>query len=485
VLAERFLFGSFFLNAVADFWGRGGVVHTADPHTYCAACPSCASKSHSDPTRRFPLVVRLEPAGWRLWRSCQCPESAILSELERAAAARGRGSAAGEAEPAAAVASSWAPVDLRALLEGDTAQPAPTVGERSDGHCLFYERGRHAVVAEPESCKGWLAHAAAAQCVRGGRRVLYVDFEGDAETAVERQAALGSEPDALVDALAYVRPTDPLAPGDVEALAALRPALAVLDGVTEGMVLHGLDPLSNVDAARWGELLARPLAAAGAAVAELDHPVKDREQRGRWALGAQHKLASLDAAYRLDVVEPFGRGREGLVRVTVTKDRPGHVRRHAAEGGRVAEMRLASLPGGRVEVRLEPPAAGEGGAFRPTRLMERVSRAVEDEPGLSKSAVRAAVPGNSEAKDLALETLVAEGWLERRREGQAHRHHSVRPYREADDPAPLPEPCPDPAPGRVPDDPAPLPRPTRAGGGVGGGEAARDGGDPAPGEEGA
>jgi len=208
----------------------------------------------------------------------------------------------------------------------------------------------------------------------------------------------------------------------------------VLDGVTEGMVLHGLDPLSNVDSARWGELLARPLAAAGAAVEELDHVVKDREQRGRYAIGAQHKLASIDVAYRLDAVEPFGRGREGLVRVTVTKDRPGHVRRHAVQGGRVAEMRLRSRENGSVSVRLDPPS-GDDERFRPTHLMQRLSVALEDRPGMSAGDVRA-LRGKNDGLDAALAALVAEGHVEARQEGRAKRHYSLRPYRESDELAP-------------------------------------------------
>jgi hypothetical protein len=82
--------------------------------------------------------------------------------------------------------------------------------------------------------------------------------------------------------------------------------------------------------------------------------VKDTEGRRRHAIGAQHKLAGVDVAYALAVVEPFGRGREGLVKVKVAKDRPGYVRLRATDG-RVAELRLRSHDHGRVTIDVEVP----------------------------------------------------------------------------------------------------------------------------------
>jgi hypothetical protein len=173
--------------------------------------------------------------------------------------------------------------------------------------------------------------------------------------------------------------------------------------VTEALAVEGLDMASNQDVAGLYNRLPRPFARAGAAVLLVDHVVKDREARGRYAIGAQHKLAGVDVAYRLDVVQPFGRGREGLVKVTVTKDRPGHVRQHAVDRERVALMRLTSRADGAVTVTLEPPEGGAAAGWRPTIYMERVFRAIEAEPGLSKRGIREAVSGKSDVKDRALE----------------------------------------------------------------------------------
>lgn len=85
--------------------------------------------------------------------------------------------------------------------------------------------------------------------------------------------------------------------------------------------------------------------------------------------------------------------------------------------------------------------------FRPTVLMERVSRAIEDEPGLTRRALRTAVAGNHAAKELALELLVIEERVARRKQGQAVRHFSTRPFRadadaEVDTVPTVPKPCP-------------------------------------------
>jgi hypothetical protein len=88
----------------------------------------------------------------------------------------------------------------------------------------------------------------------------------------------------------------------------------------------------------------------------------------------------------------------------------------------------------------QPEAASE--AFRPTKLMENVSRVLETEPGLTRNGVRAAVKGKASYVDLALELLVAEGYVDAEQDGQAKHHRSLMRYR-------VPES--QPGPNRVPD----------------------------------
>jgi hypothetical protein len=71
--------------------------------------------------------------------------------------------------------------------------------------------------------------------------------------------------------------------------------------------------------------------------------------------------------------------------------------------------------------------------FRPTKIMQRVSETVESDPGLSRNSIRASVGGRAEYVGLALELLISEGYIAVVRDRQAHLHHSLRPYREANE----------------------------------------------------
>jgi hypothetical protein len=324
----------------------------------------------------------------------------------------------------------WTPVALQDVLDGRATDPPPVFLRRDDGRGLFYAGGVHALFGEPEACKGWIALHTAAECLDDGGRVLYVDFEDSPASVVGRLLAIGANRDAVLERFVYVRPDEPLVEAAVREFKAAchGVTLAILDGVTEALTLHGLDLASNTDVAKWLDKLPRPLARAGAAVLMIDHVTKDREQRGRYAIGAQHKLAGVDCAYAVKVLEPFARGRDGKVHITVTKDRPGHVRGSAVDG-RVADVLLTSSPDGGVTVTVQSAAESSPATFRPTVLMERVSRAVEEHPGLSKRAIRDAVRGRAKHVDLARELLTAEGFITTRRDGQADRYESVRLFR--------------------------------------------------------
>jgi hypothetical protein len=65
--------------------------------------------------------------------------------------------------------------------------------------------------------------------------------------------------------------------------------------------------------------------------------------------------------------------------------------------------------------------------------MERISRAVEKAPGLSRNAIESSVRGKTDYKRLALELLIAEGFVRVERDGQAVRHSSVSAYREGEE----------------------------------------------------
>jgi hypothetical protein len=332
---------------------------------------------------------------------------------------------------------SWRAANLEPIIAGRQPDEPPAILARPDGVHLLYRARLHSVNAEPESGKGWLACQATVEQLAAGENVVYIDYEDTPAAIVSRLRALGADDDAILARLHYVRPDEPVGESGPGALVDVGAALVMIDGVTEALAVEGLDLASNQDVAEFYKRLAHPFANAGSAVLLLDHVVKDREHRGRYALGAGHKLAGVDVAYRLDVAQPFGREREGLVKVTVMKDRPGFVREHAADRERIAMMRLTSSPNGNVDVTLDAPE-NAGSPFRPTTIMERISKALEAETGLTRNAIRATVKGKGTYVDLALELLANEGFIDIRPDGQARRHYSVNPYR-----VPVSQPFPD------------------------------------------
>lgn len=332
-------------------------------------------------------------------------------------------------------ATSWAPVDLSNVVAGGVLAEPPTILLRTDGNALLYSGKVHSVSGEPESGKTWLLLHAVAELVTNDHTVLYLDFEDSAESLVARLRALGCTPDHISAHLRYVRPDAALDDAGRAALAAslTQPvALAVVDGVTESMALHGLDPLSNSEYAAWFATLPRVLAAAGPAVAVIDHVPKDEERSKRYSIGAQHKLAVIDgAAYMVDIIRPFGVGQHGLSRIRVAKDKPGRVREHAS-GGNVGMLHMDS-DGKHVLVTIHAPGAeaDDAEAFQPTYLMERISRFVEISPGLSKAAIEGVVRGKATAKRLAIEMLIQQGYIRVQRGAHNTLHHtSIKPFRE-------------------------------------------------------
>jgi hypothetical protein len=327
--------------------------------------------------------------------------------------------------------STWQVLDLAAALSGDGVD-APSLLERDDGRCLLYPGRIHWFSGEPESCKSWCAQLAVARVLHGDGSVLYLDYEDDENGIVERLRSLSVDDQTIADAarFAYLRPEEPVADKhgnktdaarDYGDRLATKPALVVVDGVTEAMTTEGLNLIDNADVARFMRRICRPAAAVGAAVIAVDHVTKSNDERRSWAIGGQHKKAGVTgAAYTFDKQRPFGRGLEGRVRVTVEKDRPGHVRAYATEK-RVATMVLSSYDDGGVTIHLEAPT---GEREEPnTPVLQRIEEHLTVYPGAGKTALREL--GNSDQIDDAIKWLVARERVRVQQKGQKHEHYLV------------------------------------------------------------
>ncbi|MET9876547.1 AAA family ATPase [Actinacidiphila glaucinigra] len=274
----------------------------------------------------------------------------------------------------------WGAQDLTAVLDGSYEPPQPTVGSRDDGIGLFYPGRMNSVASESEAGKTWLALLACLQEINNGNHVLYIDFEDDAGGVVGRLLCLGAVPADILERFHYVRPENSPSDVDFVDLAANlehSPTLAIVDGVTEGMSLFGLELKDNTDVAKFGRVLLRPLAEAGAAVVTLDHVAKSTENRGRYSIGGVHKLNGINGVmYILENRNPFGVGVTGRSTIRVAKDRPGQIRKnglpHASGMHWFADLVVKSESTEFAEAHLYPPVQRDEETRKESEEAERI-----------------------------------------------------------------------------------------------------------------
>jgi hypothetical protein len=372
---------------------------------------------------------------------CELPEIAAALGIDR------REFSHAGFERSSSGSNSWAPVDLEpiiaAVLKREIVGPIPTLLPRTDGQCLLYPGEIHSLSGEPDIGKGWIVLFACAVEIKRGNNVLYLDFEDGPASIVGRLVALGVDPAKILKHFFYSRPVDPFEDRYLaELLDARLYTLATVDGLTEAYELLGLDPLSNKDAAKFLARVPRPIAHRGAAVVEIDHVNRNPEQRGRYAYGAQHKLAGIGVAYSVQAVpgKALSRQQEGLIKVSLSKDRHGHIGKH----GPIALVRIIpENDGEQVTVFIKPPDDRDatGKVLRPTALMAKTSRMVEETPGMTWTQIRSCVGGNTEAGELALRILIDEQYVTVKSKinkngtisTQGARHHHVKPYTKAEE----------------------------------------------------
>jgi hypothetical protein len=317
---------------------------------------------------------------------------------------------------------SWWPVDMAAVLAGENEQPEPTHLARDDGSRLFYSGRINGLLGESESGKSWVALVAVEQALQVGEDVMFLDFEDSANGIVGRLRLMGV-PASKLRKLHYIGPDESLhalASTDLaEALSERRPSLIVLDGFNAAMTVMGLDLQSNTDATKFAQSLLTPLTKTGAAVVTVDHVPKNKDARGKGGIGAQAKRAmTTGCAIAVEVVTPFGRGMSGTLKLTVDKDRPGHVRANCAYAKEVGSALITSCKEtGDVSIRIQAPelrANGESG-FKPTILMQRVSDYLATMPtaDVSTAVIKHDVTGRNEGIVIALQALTEDGYITR------------------------------------------------------------------------
>ena len=340
----------------------------------------------------------------------------------------------------------WEPEDITDILDGNRPPVLAEIGRREDGMSILYPGKEHSIAGEPESGKTWFALMVVAQELKRGHRVTYIDFEDDAGTVVGRLMALGVLKErlrALANQFRYVRPETAPTKEDVVNMLTFPDGtahLAVYDGITEAATLMGLDVAGGDGQKAVAELrqrIIRPALSLGCAALSTDHVVKLKEARGRYAIGAQHKLAGLTGAmFMVDVVDTWGRGKRGRSRINVTKDRNAHLRQNSLAGDEPNVSYFGDLVGnaenedGLIDVKLYAPSKREEVEDAPGQPAAKYRKFVDpilavleaaEEP-MSTNAIVGSISGNKTDITTTLEWLISSKRVERKPHGRGYGH---------------------------------------------------------------
>ena len=300
----------------------------------------------------------------------------------------------------------------------------PRYVKRTDGKALLYPGKDSYLYAETESGKSWLVAHVIGQCIDEGVPVMVVDFEeGDELEYGNRLLDLGGDEGKLSDPARFRylmvdgKCTDEIM-SEADDMGAL---VVVYEGMSVAYDVYGLQVKENDSATAFRRTLVKPHLVAGRAVLTTDHVVKDRDGRGRYAIGGVMKLnAASGGAFLLVNVEGLAPGQRGASNLYVTKDRPGAVKRHSVPAGKSFDAQVKRVGTlvvddsrsfvSYLDVKIVPPAADESGALVIT-LSDLVLGAVDrikaagHEPNIRK--IRAEMAGTRASDvDAELDRLV-------------------------------------------------------------------------------
>jgi hypothetical protein len=209
----------------------------------------------------------------------------------------------------------------------------------------------------------------------------------------------------------------------------LQPTLIVVDAYDAALTAFGFES-KNEDIRAFNANVVDPLREAGVPIVIFDHVAKDREKRGRYSIGGQAKLAQAEAHLGVTVITPLRRGHAGKLKLRTLKDTFGWLSPAATLA--VMSHQITNA----LSWRFTLEDTDEDG-FRPTGLMEKVSRFVEAHPAeetVSRATVESEVGGKRDYVRVAMDCLVREGYLDEvSGPRNARLLSSIRPYREADD----------------------------------------------------
>ena len=300
---------------------------------------------------------------------------------------------------------------------------------------LIYTGKRHAISGPPETSKTLLTLIIGLTHIRQTPEETFalIDFEMGGNATRLLLQDLGATLNEIARVY-YVEASQQPELADITDLEAANVTLAIIDAAAGAYHASDLDDNKRQDAEIFSRRWIQPLWMRGITTILLDHVVKNTETRGRYAIGSERKLGGVDIHLGLETIKQLHRGHNGLIKITTHKDRPAHLPRPTA-----ATLELTSDPDTHQIGWTFKPAQStdELTAFRPTALMEKVSRWLEEqtEPATRNNIIRT-VKGKDDYVAQALDTLTDEGYIDETDGPKQGRHYTrlyehKRAYREA------------------------------------------------------
>ncbi|AJR18465.1 hypothetical protein GUY44_07025 [Pimelobacter simplex] len=320
----------------------------------------------------------------------------------------------------------------------------PTVCRRVDGAALFYAGKVNGIFGDPECGKTWLAQAAIVEALNAGDTAAMVDVDhnGPNHTAA-RLLLLGARLEHIADStrFRYYQPEDgPELRAAIDDVVRHAPDVVLIDSIGEAIPMLGANTNDGDEISGVMRLLCTRPADAGSCVITIDHLPKSTEARtSGYAIGSIAKKRMIRGTYlRAEARTQPAPGQIGRITLRIEKDTAGELRK-ASGGGYAGTLTLDST---RSEthgitnwsIAREEAPKNDDGTFRPTKLMEAISRYVEDNDQCTQRDIENDVAGKGTYLRHALKLLVTEGFISTIPGARNSRlHHSIALYREAED----------------------------------------------------
>lgn len=333
--------------------------------------------------------------------------------------------------------------DLTWILTGEAPQvPPPTYTHRTDGHALFYAGAVNGVFGDPESGKTWLAQTAIVEALNNGdtAAMIDVDHNGPNHTTA-RLLLLGARIEHLADParFRYYEPEDnDQLLAAVDDITAWRPGVYVLDSLGEVLPMMGVKSVDNDEITAALRRTCSPPATAGSCVITIDHLPKNPDSRqSGYAIGGTAKKRMMRGSYlRVEVRTQPAPGQIGRATIRIEKDTLGELRK-VTPGGYAGTFILDSTADHITRWSIDrdtAPVDAKTGTFRPTSVMESISKYVEDNDLCTFTAIKVGVSAKDTTLRAAIKLLINEGFMTTvAGPKNSTRHHVVAHYREAED----------------------------------------------------